>query len=293
MHDRFINPRILASISNLQLAAKTVVDGFMFGSHQSPKIGTGLEFSQYRSYEPGDDLRRVDWKMYARSDRYYVREAEIESSITVRFILDASASMLHDDSGLTKFDFARLVVAALAWLAHSQGDAIGLDAVNNQHRRRLLPHRGQKHLHRFYHQLEQAAPIGIWPVELTNELHAANHRDIIVVVSDMHENSDEIEQALATLAALKNEVILFHVLGRNEIDFTYKGALTFEDLESGRSVHVDTDKIRQASVAKLQRRITSIRKKMHDQQISCELLAMDQPLELALRSFLTRRMKLS
>src|SRR5438874_2205124 len=123
---RLVDPKILMSIKDLALAAKTTVDGFMAGIHNSNVKGVGMEFSQYRSYQAGDDLRRLDWKMFARSDRYYIRESEIETSISVRFLIDASASMNHTDEGFTKIEYARYLAASLAWLASMQSDSIGL-----------------------------------------------------------------------------------------------------------------------------------------------------------------------
>jgi uncharacterized protein (DUF58 family) len=121
-----LDPKVLMTIKDLPLLAKTVVDGFMNGFNKSTVKGPGLEFSQYRSYQPGDDLRWLDWRMFARSDRYYIRESEVETSISVRFLVDASASMNHDDNGVKKIDYARFLTASLAYLANLQGDAVGL-----------------------------------------------------------------------------------------------------------------------------------------------------------------------
>ena len=290
---RFIDPRTLLAISDLHLLAKTVVDGFLFGVHQSPQIGAGLEFSQYRSYEPGDDLRRVDWKMYARSDRYFVRESEIESSIAVHFVIDASRSMAHDDSGLFKFDYARFLVASLAYLAHGQGDAIGLLALNDQQPINVLPKAGQSHLHRFLHELERLAPEGKWPGWQAAErlFSATPRRHIIVVVSDLHEADDEIRTVLAKLTALKIEVLFFHLLGKNERNFSYQGLLTFEDLESGETRQVDAKQIRAGYLEKLDSQIASMRKALHNQHIAYNLLTTDQPLDFALRAFLQQRQR--
>lgn len=291
---RFIDPRTLVAISNLHLLAQTVVDGFMLGIHLSPQIGAGLEFSQYRSYEPGDDLRRIDWKMFARSDRYFVRESEIESSIAVNFILDASLSMMHEDSSITKFDYARFIMASLGYLSHAQGDAIGFFALNDEKQTKLLPKSGQSHLHRFLHELERLKPAGKWPGwhRIENIFSPASHREVIIVISDMYEANDEIRTVLAKLAALKNEVLFFHLMGRNEHDFTFEGFLTFEDLETGQSLQVDTKRIRDSYINKMAEQIESVRKELHNQHISYQLFTTDQPLDFALRAFLKQRRKL-
>src|SRR3954470_4050401 len=126
---RLLDPKILLRVKNLQLAAKATIDGFMSGINKSSVKGEGIEFSQYRSYQPGDDLRQLDWKIYARSDRYYIRESEIETSIVVRFIIDASGSMHHTDNVYTKLQYAAYLAASLGWLANQQGDAIGLSVL--------------------------------------------------------------------------------------------------------------------------------------------------------------------
>lgn len=291
---RFIDPHILAAIADLHLLAKTVVDGFMLGANQSPKPGVGLEFNQYRSYQPGDDLRLVDWKMYARSDRYYVREADIESSITVRFILDASASMAHEDSGMVKFDYARFLTASLGYLAHAQGEAIGLEMISDAGLSHLPPKRDHQQLHRFLHALERVCPNGAWPdwPKLEGLFTATQKREMIVFITDMHEQRDEIVAALSKLSALRNEVLLFQLMGRNEMDFSYEGVLTFEDLETGRTLPVEADQARQSYLERLQKKLRELKQALHNEKISYTLFRLDQPLDLALRQYLMQRTKL-
>lgn len=291
---RFIDPHMLAAISDLALLAKTVVDGFMLGMHQSPKLGAGLEFNQYRSYQPGDDLRRIDWKRYARSDRFFVRESDVDTSINIRFLLDASASMAHTEAGLSKFDYARFLVAALAYLAHTQGDAIGLAILNNARLLSLAPKRERQHLHHVLHQLEVARPAGVWPglADLENAFAAAQKRELLVVISDMHEQADEILAALAHVRAYKNEVLLLQIMARNELTFAHQGFLAFEDLESGRIVDVEAEQARSAYLAALTQHLTELKQSLHEQNITHEMFVSDQPLDFALRSYLVQRMKM-
>lgn len=291
---RFIDPHVLAAISDLHLLAKTVIDGFMLGANQSPRPGVGLEFNQYRSYQPGDDLRLVDWKMYARSDRYYVREADIETSITVRFILDASASMAHEDNGMMKFDYARFLVAALGYLAHQQGEAVGLEIINDAAVTHLPPKRDHQQLHRFLHELERAHPQGVWPdwKKLEGVFTTTQKREMIIFVSDLHEQRDEIFAALSKLSALRNEVLFFHLLGRNEIDFNYAGFLTFEDLETSQTVQVEASHAREIYLSSMQQKLQHLRQALHDENINYTLFTFDQPLDFALRQYLTQRTKL-
>ncbi len=292
---RFIDPHILAAISDLPLLAKTVVDGFMLGAHQSPRPGAGQEFNQYRSYQPGDDLRRVDWKMYARSDRFYVRESEIETSVAVRFVLDASASMAHADGAIVKFDYARFLVAALAYLAYQQGDAIGLLSLPANAASALPPQRAHQQLHRFLHQLEQLTPSGTWPEwkQMEPIFAATPMRELIIVVSDLHQYHAEISTVLGKLRGLKHEVLLLHLLGRNEMDFTYTGEVTFQDLETGQTLPANTEAARGEYQKAMREYLLALPREWREHDIAYQLLALDQPLDLALRRYLTQRTKLS
>ena len=288
---RFIDPRTLASIGRLPLLAKTVVDGFMLGMHHSKQVGVGLEFNQYRSYEPGDDLRRVDWKLFARSGRYYVRESDLETSITVRFVLDATASMLHEEEGVSKFDYARFLVASLGYLTHNQGDQIGLQLVSGDELIELPPRHHAQQLHRFFHYIEHGNPSGKWPSrdQLSSVFTADGRRSVVVFVSDMHEAGTELMESIASLRTLQNDVIVFHLMGGVETDFSYKGRITFEELETNRRLHSDTDHIRVAYLAAQQEAHNTLRQSLYERRVAYEPIRLDQPLDMALRYFLSRR----
>jgi len=191
---RLLHPKTLMAIKDLPLAAKTVIDGFMAGINKSNVKGTGIEFSQYRSYQPGDDLRWLDWKMYARSDRYYIRESEMETSISVKFLIDATSSMNHSDSSITKIEYARYIAASLAYLAHLQGDSIGLYVFKENELFSLISRKEPQHLTRFYYQLEQITPEG----KFTNAIHykhlftGERKKELLVFISDFYEERTEI-----------------------------------------------------------------------------------------------------
>lgn len=288
---RFIDPKTLAALGDLALAARTVVDGFMYGVHHSRMPGAGLEFSQYRSYQPGDDLRRVDWKLFARSDRYFLRDAETDTSVTVRLVLDASASMAHQEAGLTKFDYARLLAAALAVLAHRQGDAVGLYALNDGDLHAVPPQRQHQHLHRLLHDLERLEPAGVWPTwkRLERLFTAGGQRGITVLITDLHERLDEIRTVAAKLSALRHEVLLLHVIARAELEFGYHGTVTFEEIETGHRVAVDADAVRPAYLAALAEELDDLRHSLEDRRVGYARFPLDQPLDLALRHYLTGR----
>lgn len=286
-----LSPKQLAALRNLPLVARTVVDGLMMGVHQSRRKGAGMEFSQYRSYQPGDDLRQLDWKLFARSDRYYIREAEVENSVSVRFVLDGSASMNHADDGITKIDYARLVTACLAYLANQQGDATGLYVLAKGNVSALTARRDPQHLQRLLHQLTQLQPGGTFPEPEVAEMLLANAkgRELVIFMTDLHEQEAEITKLAAKFKAYRHEIIVFHLMAHNELTFNYQGNLTFEDWESGKTVEVATDQLREPYVAALQQQLSQTRQRMLEAGIAYYLFPTNQPVEQALRDFLVQR----
>jgi len=294
--DRYISPEVLATINNLPLLAKTVVEGFMAGQNQSLRRGAGLEFSQYRSYQPGDDLRQLDWKMFARSDRYYIREAEVDTNITVRFVLDGSASMAHEDiNSLRKLDYARFLVAALAYLATLQGDAVGLYILHEARLTNLTPRSDNMHLQRFWHQLSAVEPQGKFPdAQAAGKLLAdRRQKELTVFLTDLYEQENEISNLLFRVGAQRHELLLFHLMARNELDFSYSGTLTFEDLETGRTLQVSTAEQRRNYLAQQQEWLLQTERDMRSRQIAYDRFVTDEPLDKALRAFLQKRMAYS
>jgi uncharacterized protein (DUF58 family) len=289
---RFIQPSAFAAIRDLPLVARTVVDGFMYGAHQSRMPGAGLEFSQYRSYQAGDDLRRVDWKLYGRSDRYFVRESEIETSLTLRLVLDASASMGQTE-GLSKFDYSRFLAASLGLLAHRQGDAVGLYALNDGALHSVRPGRGQAQLHRLMHELERLEPAGAWPAwdRVERALSVGGGRGITIVLSDLHERGAEIREAVLRLAARRHEVIVMHVIGRAELNLDYGGPVELEELETGRVIEIDPGRERAAYTAALSAELAAVRREFEGRRIEYARFVLDEPLDAALRAFLAARLR--
>ncbi len=291
---RLSDPKILMAIKDLALAAKTTVDGFMAGIHNSNVKGVGMEFSQYRSYQAGDDLRRLDWKMFARSDRYYIRESEIETSISVRFLIDASASMNHVDGGFTKIEYARYLAASLAYLSILQGDAIGLYVFQNNNLFSLPSRRDHQHLSRIFYQLEKIDPAGKFTdrVNYKSIFSGTNKKELLIFITDYYEQNNEITKLLQSLAANKHEIIVFHLLGKNEMELDYKGYSVLEDMETGQTIKIDATKSKKLYKERLGQRLTDVRNELLNNNIFYELMTMDQPLQKALKDFLNRRNKL-
>ncbi len=291
---KLLDPKILMAIKDLNLSAKTTIDGFMNGINKSTIKGPGLEFSQYRSYQPGDDLRTLDWKMFARSDRYYIRESEIETNISVRFLIDSSASMKHHDGDFSKIDYARYLTACLAYLANLQGDAIGLYIFKNTELFSMVAKQDYQHLARLFFQLEQIKPEGTFtkPIHYKEIFAGTQKRELLVFVTDLYQTADEIFTLLDTLNTLRHEIIVFHVLARNEIELDFKGYSTFEDLETGQTLQIDQAKARSDYQRKLASYLEDTRMKMLDRRIYYRTMITDEPLDQALRDFLKQRNKL-
>lgn len=279
------------AIKDLSLAAKRTIDGFMMGINSSTIKGPGLEFSQYRSYQPGDDLRWLDWKMYARSDRYYIRESEIETSISVRFLIDASNSMNHADNGYTKIEYARYMAASLGYLANKQGDAVGLYVFRDGELFALPSRKDPQHMSRFFFQLEQIRPDGKFtdPVQYKHIFSGEQKRELLIFITDFHERNGEISSMLEALSTLRHEIIVFQLMGKNELDMEFAGYDMLEDLETGERIAVNS--ARKEYKDKLQQYLAALRMQMLDKNIFYRLVNMAQPLDQVLRDFLNQRLK--
>lgn len=296
---------ILMAIKDLSLAARRTIDGFMAGINKSKVRGPGLEFSQYRSYQPGDDLRWLDWKRFARTDRYYIRESEVETSISVRLLVDASLSMNHRDGGgpglvgdagrgYAKIDYARYLAAALGWLAFMQGDSIGLYVFREGNISVLPARKDAQHLARFFHQLEGIRPGGKIgnPVEYRHIFLGEQKRELLIFITDLYERDGEISRLLEMLASLRHEIIVFHVMGRNELEKDFGGYTELEDLETGEKVPVSGGQDA-AYGERVQAWLSGVRLRLLDKQIVYQLMRMDQPLDQALRDFLKLRQQIT
>ncbi|HEX2847498.1 MAG TPA: DUF58 domain-containing protein [Chitinophagaceae bacterium] len=288
-----LDPYILTSIKDLSLAAKTTIDGFMSGANKSAVKGTGMEFSQYRTYMPGDDLRWLDWKMFARSDRYYIRESETETNISLRLLIDTSASMDHRDGKYTKMEYARYLAASLAYLANMQGDAIGLYTLREDGIFSLAARQGFQNLNRLFYQLEQAGPKGKFthPVYYKDIYSGGSRRELLIFITDMYQEKDEMYKLLDLLNALRHEIIVLHIMGRNEMELDYAGYTTLEDLETGATIQVDAARAKQVYTSHLDEHLAKIRHDLLTRNIYYRLLVMDQPVDEALRDFLYKRSK--
>ncbi|NOS55345.1 MAG: DUF58 domain-containing protein [Cyclobacteriaceae bacterium] len=288
-----LSPATLNSINGLELIARVIVEGFMSGSNKSQSVGAGQEFSQYRSYQQGDDLRQLDWKMFARSERYYIKEADIETNITVKFMLDASQSMSYEEKGITKLQYAKVMMAALAYLARKQGDTFGLFTVNDQEIKSILPRFEQQQFIRFLTELVQVKGEGKWEKSKGIEQLFDHHgKEMIVFITDLYDDGEDIQHFISRLKTKRNEVIVFHLMGQHETHLDFEGSFTFEDLETGIKTKADTITEQKGYKSRVQDWLNQSRSWMLEKQINYHLVQMNESVDEVLRNFLTIRKRL-
>lgn len=293
--ERFIDPRTLARVRDLPLVARTVADGFLHGIQPSHQRGVGIEFSQYRAYEPGDDPSRIDWKLYARSDRYFVREAERESEIAIWFVLDCSQSMAQasDDGAWSKFDYARHLLATLAYLAQGQGDLVGFLSLSSEGNHFLPPATGDRQWHRVLKELHRVRPGGHFPGPATIMTHMNRLQvpGLVVVISDFHQLGDEITSFVRRVSTTQNEVAALQLECADETRFPWTGPTRFEDLETGESVLVSGRAARTGYLAVRAAWQERLVRSLGLIDVRLDRLDIDQPMDQAMHAFLERRRK--
>lgn len=258
---QLLKPEILQTIDGLELVARIIVEGFMSGGNPSQSIGMGQEFSQYRSYEPGDDLRQLDWKMYARSERYFIKQSEIETNITVKFFLDASRSMAHTENGISKLLYAKMMSAALGYLARKQGDTYGLYSVNDREVQSVRPRYEQQQFMRFLYTLVKVQAESKWKdSQQLEHLYEHHNKEMILFLTDMYDEAGDLLEFIKRLKTPRNEVVVFHLMGQDELKLGHDKTLTFEDLETGNRIKIDT----RAQQAVYRSKVTAWRNEIRD-----------------------------
>jgi uncharacterized protein (DUF58 family) len=289
---RFLDPNVLAGISSLDLLAKTVVDGFVAGLHRSPDFGFSQEFAEYRAYTPGDDLRHVDWNLFARTERCYLKRYRGETNSQLTVLLDSSKSMQFTSGPPSKMDYARYIAASLFYLAiRNQRDAAGLIVFDDEVREYIRPSTRPGQLSRLFAALEQAEAR-----ERTNFAKPLQHfqnflhrRGIAIVISDFYEQPQTIVDTIAPLRYHGHEVVLFHVLDPEEIRPRLKSSALLVDLETDRRIEVVPDYVKTTYRAKIDAHIEELRTRARAAGMDYQLLETNKPLDETLREYLTLR----
>ena len=289
---RFLEPAVLAGISSLDLVAKTVVDGFVAGLHRSPDFGFSQEFAEYRAYAPGDDLRHVDWNLFARTERCYLKRYRGETNSQLTVLLDASNSMEYTSGPLKKMDYARFIAASLSYLAiHNQRDAAGLIVFDEKVRDVVRPSTRPGQLARLFAALERAEAHA--RTDFAKPLHhfqeLLHRRGIAIVISDFYEDPETIVRTIEPLRFRGNEVVLFHILDPEEIRPILNSSEVLVDLETEQKIEVVPESVKTSYRTKIDAHIERLRTRTRASGMDYQLLVTDQPLDAALRSYLALR----
>ncbi len=292
MSPHWLKPEYLESVKGLELLARKTVDAFFQGQHRSRRTGAGLEFSNYRTYQPGDDLRMLDWKLYARSDRFFIREAEQQKQLHLRFVLDSSASMLHEDHRLTKLAYARFIVATLAWLGLQQGDELSLHSFSEQQITHLGPKPGKRFFQRLLYQLTQIDGAGKFPEVAHAGLSVGKKKALLIFITDLYEHSTEIQEAIRNMQIHDQEILVLHLMGENELQLDFGRYTTLEDLETGRRIQLGSKSLQQEYQAQLESRLEALRQTFVERGIHYSLVNMKENPGQFLKLFLKLRSKL-
>ncbi len=287
----FLDPAALMAIRNLELRARTVVEGFWHGIHRSPYHGFSVEFTEYRPYVEGDDPRYLDWRLVARTDRYFIKKFEDETNLRCSLLVDGSRSMAFGSRGYSKADYARTLAATLAYFLSHQGDATGLLTFDEQVREYLPARNRPGHLRHLMLALEK--PGGGTSTDVAAPLRRVaelvRKRSLIVLISDLLAPVESLAGPLALLTASRHEAVVFQVLDPAERTFDFDQAARFLDMESGRDLFLDPSLARAEYVRRLEAHVEAVRGECQKLGISHVLLDTSQPLELALFDFLKAR----
>lgn len=287
----FLDAKVLSRLAAVPLFARRPMQGNVSGRHASPHRGSSVEFAEYRKYVPGDDLRRLDWRAYGRSDRFYVKEFEADTNLRCCFVLDTSGSMNFGSTGVTKIEYARRIAGTLGYLASQQGDAVGLSCVANGIVQNLPPKRNAAHLRLILDLLENAKPKG--ETQLAPILHelaeTIRQRALIIILSDLFIEPDLLQSCFQHLRFRHHDAAVFHLLDPLELNFQFRRPMRFLDMEGGPSIFAEPNDIADRYDKALQQYLTQMKKVMLESAVDYQRISIDENYEQALVRFLIGR----
>src|SRR5580704_4619837 len=287
----FLDPTVLSRLAALPLFARKPMQGSVSGRHPSPHRGSSVEFAEYRKYVPGDDLRRLDWRAYGRSDRFYVKEFEADTNLRCCLVLDTSGSMGFGPTGATKLDYARRLAGALSYLALQQGDAVGLSCVAGGLVRNIPPKRNPAHLIALFDLLEQAKPSG--ETQLASVLHelaeTIRQRALIVIISDLFVEPELLGSCFQHLRFRRHDVAVFHLLDAQEMEFNFRRPMRFLDMEGGTAIFAEPTEIADRYHRALNTYLTELRRVVLESSVDYHRVLLDESYERVLTRFLVGR----
>jgi uncharacterized protein (DUF58 family) len=290
---RFLDPELLARIGSLELLARAVVEGFMSGLHRSPFTGFSTEFTEYRQYNPGDDLRYLDWRLLGRTDRYFIKKYRADTNTQCHVLIDTSASMDYAHaSSVTKLQYAQFLAASIAYLLNRQQDAVGLVGFSDKVHTHVPARNRTGHMRTIFGTLSMLQPGG--ETRLAESLHQLaeilTRRGIVVLISDFYDQADRLKEAFQHLRFKGHDLVAFHVLDQNELDFDFTDpVLLLEDAETQEQMPVLPDVVMGGYRERMRQHVADMRACAAANHVDYEMLTTKQPLDFALFSFLSRR----
>ncbi len=286
-----LSPAVVAAVDDLEVAARVVVEGMRAGGHRSPFHGYSAEFQQHRPYRAGDDLKYLDWKLLARTDRLYSKQFRETTSMSAMIVLDTSASMAFPEQGISKFRYASIVAAALAYLITTQGDAVGLMTMANGKLTYVPARAGRPHLRSLIARIDRLEPAGSWDPERTISRGAEllKRRGVMIVVSDFYDAEEATRREMRRVARRGHDVSMLQVLSAEELSFPYSGSLEMEDLESGARRLVEAAAMERGYRISMSEFLARCRTLANRDGIDYALMRTDTPPERMLRDYLLRR----
>ena len=292
---KYLNPINVAGLGNLELVARLVVEGFITGLHKSPYHGFSVEFSEHRSYRPGDEVKNIDWKVYARSNRFYVKQYEEETNLRAMIIVDSSASMRYNSpKHITKYEYAKFLSAALAYMMNKQRDATGL-AIYDTEIRTYLPSRSKKsYIGEILKSLDNIEPRNQTGTASALGVLAERikRRGLVVIISDFFDDAESVSSALKHFRHKGHEVIVFQILDPREIDFKLGQGATFVDMETNEEMLTQPYQLQKEYKKNMENFINSIKSECHRQNVDYHLISTDTSFDKALLNYLAKRRKI-
>jgi uncharacterized protein (DUF58 family) len=290
-----LDPRALAAVSRMELVAKTVMDGYVQGMHKSPHIGFALDFAQHRQYVPGDDIKRIDWRVYAKADRFYIKQYEVTTNLRAHLVVDASGSMRYQGRGdvMTKFRYAQFVATCLAYLILHQQDSVGMVTFDTKVREFIPARSATPHLFTIAKALDATKPGGESGIaEILHDVaERLGHRQLVVLISDLFDNADRLIEAFHHLRHKRHEVIVLQIMAQDELSFPFRKFSLFESLElSGQRIKLDPATMRATYLENVARHLKKIKDACESMRIGYSLFQTDEPVDKTLTAYLARRM---
>lgn len=294
MKNTYLNPNVINQINSLYLKAKMIVEGYMSGIHKSPYHGFSIEFSEHRAYGIGDEVKNIDWKLWSKTDKYYVKRFEEETNLLAHIFLDSSKSMQFSSTKISKFEYSKMIAAILSYLMMQQKDASGLIVFDSKIKSTLPPKNNKAHLNTLLSILDQTK-IGD-DTNISKVLHLGaekiNKKGLIILISDLLDEPSMVLDSLKHFKYNQNDVLVFHILDPKELDLNYNERIIFEDFETKEMIETEPWQISKSYKKEMSRLIKFYKSECSLNKIDYNLLVTNQSLDFALSQFLTKRKKL-